>query len=87
MDLSVIVGAFLAGVIGIVAVYLAKNLEEKRTRKYISRALLLEVKANQSRVERFVNIKKFSEKPTNVPEEFRGRGFKSRAYSTSRNAV
>ncbi len=72
MDLSVIVGAFLAGVIGIVTVYFAKKLEEKQTRKYISRVLFLEVKTNQSRVEHFVNIKKFSENPTNAPEELKG---------------
>jgi len=51
MICEVIVGAFLAGIIGIITVYLTKQLEEKRTKKYTSRALLSEVEANQNRLQ------------------------------------
>lgn len=47
---GVIVGACLAGIIGIVTVYAAKLLEEKRTKKNLSRALLSEVQINQNRL-------------------------------------
>jgi len=52
---GVIVGAVLAGCIGIFTVYFTKILEEKRTRKYASKALLSEIEANQNRLQPLVN--------------------------------
>lgn len=48
---GVIVGAILAGVIGIVIVCFTKYLEKRTNKKYTSRALLLEVEANQNRIQ------------------------------------
>lgn len=58
---GVIVGAVLAGVIGIFIVYLTKHLEEKRTKMYTSRALLSEVEANQNRLQLFATLSRTSE--------------------------
>jgi hypothetical protein len=58
---SVIVGAFLAGVIGIFTVYLTKYCEVKRTKKYTSRALLSEVEENQNRLQIFATLSRASE--------------------------
>ncbi len=62
---GVIVGAFLAGVIGIFTVlftvYLTKYCEEKRTKKYTSRALLSEVEENQNRLQIFAALSRASE--------------------------
>ena len=53
MDANVIgtiVGAVLAGVIGIFTVFVAKNLEEKKNKIHIARALLSEVQVNQEEI-------------------------------------
>ena len=42
-----IIGAFIAGVIGIVIVYYTKNIEEKRIKKCISKALVIEIELHQ----------------------------------------
>jgi hypothetical protein len=55
MDANVIgtiVGAVLAGVIGISTVFFAKNLEEKKNKILIARALLSEVQVNQEELKR-----------------------------------
>jgi hypothetical protein len=46
-----IVGAFLAGVIGIFVVLFSKYYEDLRNRKYAYRVLILEVNANQNRLQ------------------------------------
>ena len=48
---GVIVGGLLAIFSGVVLTYYTKHLEEKRIKRYTSRALLLEVKANQNRLQ------------------------------------
>jgi len=52
--LGIVIGAFLAGGIGIFTVYLTKYLEEERTKLYVSKALLVEVEANQERLQKLV---------------------------------
>ena len=49
---SMIVGAFLAGVVGIATVYFAKYVEEKRTKRHTYKALFSEVTVNQDRLKR-----------------------------------
>ena len=51
---GVIIGAVLAGCIGIFTIYFTKILEEKRTKKYASKTLLSEIEANQNRLQPLV---------------------------------
>ena len=59
---GMLIGAFLAGCIGIFTVYFTKFLEEKRTKKHTSKALLLEVQANQNRLQPLANVIKVVKK-------------------------
>ena len=66
--LSLIVGGCVAGVIGIAIAFLTKFLEEKRTERYVSRAILLEVEINQKRLQRLFDIIDEWEKGTLTPQ-------------------
>ena len=57
MELDIVIGAILAGGIGILTVYITKYIEEKKTKLSASKALLAEVEANQERLQRLVNVK------------------------------
>jgi hypothetical protein len=54
MICEVIIGAFLAGVTGIFTVLFSKYYEDLRNRKYTHRVLILEVNANQNRLQRHI---------------------------------
>lgn len=54
-DFGIIIGALLAGVSGILTVYINKHYEEKRTKLHTSKALLSEVEVNQNRIRPLVN--------------------------------
>ena len=47
---SVIIGAIIAGLIGIFTVYFTKYIEEKRNKKFISKALFIEIKLHQKQL-------------------------------------
>ena len=67
---GMLIGAFLAGCIGIFTVYFTKFLEEKRTKKHTSKALLLEVQANQNRLQPLSDsLAKVSDSDIEVSEE------------------
>ena len=59
--ISMVIGAVLAGCIGIITVYFSKFLEEKRTKQHTSRVLLSEVEANQNRLRPLANIIRLSD--------------------------
>ena len=67
---GVIVGAILTGcigiVIGIVIAWYTKHLEKKGTKKYTSRALLLEVEANQNRIQELDTIIRSSDEDCDI---------------------
>ena len=68
--IGTVIGAVLAGSIGIITVYISKFLEEKRTKKYTSKALLLEVQANQNRLQPLSDsLAKVSNSDIEVSEE------------------
>jgi len=64
--IGVIVGAVLAGGIGIFTVYFTKFLEEKRTKKHTSKALLFEALANQNRLQPLANVTEILKKVEEV---------------------
>ncbi|MGB2727317.1 MAG: hypothetical protein WBD09_02425 [Halobacteriota archaeon] len=47
---SVIIGAIIAGLIGIFTVYFTKYIEEKRNKKFISKALFIKIKLHQKQL-------------------------------------
>ncbi len=72
---GVIIGAIIGIVSGIIVAYSAKIFEERSNKKFISRALLSEVKSNQSRLQFAAkwgtNFRKFVEDPNSFSEESR----------------
>lgn len=51
-----LIGAFLAGVIGVYTAYRTLNIRDKKDKKYVSRALLSEVQLNQKVLKVFVDF-------------------------------
>lgn len=47
---TVIIGAIIAGLMGIFTVYFTKYIEEKRNKKFISKALFIEIKLHQKQL-------------------------------------
>lgn len=76
MNTDVMIGAVLAGIIGMITaiatIYFTKYVEKKSTKKYASTALLLEVEANLKRFQLFAEISRaYKELIKDADEEVR----------------
>ena len=59
---GMVIGALLAGIIGIVTVCFTQHREAKKTKKYIASALLSEVQVNQEELQGLINLVHEAEK-------------------------
>ncbi len=59
---GMVIGALLAGIIGIVTVGFTQHREAKKTKKYIASALLSEVQVNQEELQGLINLVHEAEK-------------------------
>ena len=61
MNADAILGGLIAGITGIVAVYISIYLNEKKLKKNTAKALSFEIKANQKRLQPLANLSEFLE--------------------------